>query len=749
MMRFLSNRWMHFTLLSALVLVSMVFSFSQQGIRHELQSYVFDYLNKEYPRPKTDQVVIVDYDDYSLQNVGQWPWPRQKIAELIENLTQMEAAAIVFDGVLPEADGTSPDLFAQTLPNNENFLEVRQKLAALGSNDEILANAIRRSNVFVSGFTLSSYTQSPREPIIVKPILAKKSIKESFLSNAEHFKAAATFLPMFEKASAGNGSFIAAPDTDGVIRRTGLIFSNNKNIYPALSLEALRVARTDQKTHIKIGNNPDTNSNLIESEYKILLGDYKIPVERNGKIWVYYRVFDEQADDYVSAYKILDPAQKKTVAHLIKNKIVLIGSSAEGLKDLRSTAIEPFQPGVEIHANVIEQILQGTYLQRPHITVMAEANFILFVGVLLVLMAPFVSVVATGVISVGFIAAAFAASKIGYIEHGYLIDPIYPSLCVFLIFVTSTILTYLRTEYERGQIRDAFGLYISPEYMQELTENPDKLKLGGENRELSVMFTDIRNFTSISEGLSPQELIQLINDFLTPMSDLVMQNKGTIDKYMGDAMMAFWNAPLDDADHAKHACLTALGMQAALEPINRTIHEHAKELGKDPILLNAGIGINTGECAVGNMGSRQRFAYSTLGDAVNMASRLEAQTKNYGIGILIGEKTYGYVSEFACLEVDLLQVKGKTQSEKVYGLIGEQALQQTENFQNLLSLHQAMITKYRETKFDDAKALCFQCEELDIYGLEKLYSLYKARIKQMKENPPPADWDGVYIAQTK
>lgn len=266
---------------------------------------------------------------------------------------------------------------------------------------------------------------------------------------------------------------------------------------------------------------------------------------------------------------------------------------------------------------------------------------------------------------------------------------------------------------------------------------------------MTIMFTDIRSFTSISEGLTPEELIQLMNDFLTPMSDLVMQNRGTIDKYMGDAMMAFWNAPLHDANHARNACITALGMQAALAPINAALADKAQAKGKKPILLQAGIGINTGQSAVGNMGSKQRFAYSTLGDPVNLASRLESQTKNYGVDILIGEGTLQAVKDFATLEMDLIQVKGKSIPVRIYALCGDADTAAQPGFQKQKQAHEDMIKAYQEGDFKAALDHIKTCRKLDQLSLTKAYDLYEKRCKELIENPPEGEWTGVFIAESK
>jgi adenylate cyclase len=714
----------------------------------EMQSLVFDELNQIYPREPSGQVVIVDIDDDSLQIQGQWPWPRTTVADLVTNLTEMGAAVIAFDGVLAEADRSSPHFMAERLKGDARFEGVSEQLEALPDHDDLLAQAIKDSGIFVAGFTYGSYTQVPRPPRLAKPILAKRMDKESFVNQAESFEKAAVFLPDLEKAAEGNGSFMAKPDFDGILRRTGLIFSNGEDLYPSLSLEAIRVAQGNKKLITKIGENPDFAANAIDTRFRILVGSYAIPVEADGVMNVYYRKFDERGGDYISAAKILDPQLRDEMRASIKDKIILIGSSAEGLKDLRSTALEPFQPGVEIHANVVEQILQGAYLLRPDVTIAAEAAFILGVGLLMIILAPFIHVLLLAILCFTLMGLAVFGSAYAYTHYGLLLDPFYPALSVFVIFIASTLLTYLRVESEKRQVRDAFGLYISPDFMAELTKDPDKLKLGGENRDLTVMFTDIRSFTTICEGLAPEEIIQLMNDFLTPMSDLVMKNRGTIDKYMGDAMMAFWNAPLDDADHERHACITALGMQAGLEPVNEAVKKRAEEIGKTPVLLQAGIGINTGPCAVGNMGSKQRFAYSTLGDAVNLASRLESQTKNYGVDILIGESTWNKVPDFATLEMDLITVKGKTKPERVFALLGGADDAAKDEYKELRKNHDEMIAQYRAGDFNAALKLLKAARKQTLYRLDFAYDMYEARIDDLIKSPPK-DWNGVFVATSK
>lgn len=433
----------------------------------------------------------------------------------------------------------------------------------------------------------------------------------------------------------------------------------------------------------------------------------------------------------------------------VDGKIVFVGTSTIGLKDIRSTPLGLFVPGVEVHVNVVEQILQGKFLSRPDLISGAESLTIFVTGLLVIVLAPFVNALLLGLFSLFAIASGFALSWHAYTTWGLLLDPAYPGLAILLIFLVSTLLTYVRTESDRRQVKNAFGHYISPEFMEELTKNPDKLVLGGETRDLTIMFTDIRNFTGISERLTPAALTQLMNDFLTPMSDLVMQNRGTIDKFMGDAMMAFWNAPLDDPEHARHACLTALKMNEALRPINDRLQREAAAAGQEPVLLQAGIGLNTGPSSVGNMGSRQRFAYSALGDNVNLASRLEGQTKSYGVEILIGPATEKQVPDLATLELDLLRVKGKNEPVHVYTLIGDETVARSEDFKNWHTAQNQMLAQYRTMNFDAAETTLAECRTLSGGRLSAYYDMYQDRITTLKTNRPSQGWDGVFVATTK
>jgi adenylate cyclase len=752
MIKILTNKWLH--IISLIILLSglVLFSGSNNDLRKRLQYFVFDSYNKIYPREASNEVVIVDLDENSLRLVGQWPWPRHIVADLILKLKEYGAKVVAFDIVFAEEDRTSPIKIINNIPQDQEYEQAISLIQSLPDNDQVFADAIATAGNIVTGFTSAKADETRRIPAQPVPPTFLLKDKKTLVENSYSRSGVATNLEIFTRNVAGNGHFMVEPETDGIIRRVPLFAGYNperfgartSTLYPLLSLEALRVS-IDPKARMIVRENKDKNA--FDLDYQIRLGEYNIPLDQGSKFWMHYRPITE--NEYVSAHLILNPEKENEVRNKIQNKIVLVGTSAEGLRDIRSTALDQFVPGVEVHVNVVEQIMQGRFLKRPNFIIGAEAIGLAVLGLSIITLAAFMSLVWLGLFTLIFVGLMFSGSWYAYLNLGLLLDPVYPSIALFLLFVSAALLNYWRAESDRRQVKTAFGHYISPVFMEELTKDPDKLKLGGEMRELTVMFTDIRGFTSISEQLSPEDLIQLMNDFLTPMSDLVMESRGTIDKYMGDAMMAFWNAPLDDHDHAKQACLTALKMNEALIPLNNFLREKAEKEEKEPIILSAGIGINTGPCSVGNMGSKQRFAYSALGDAVNLASRLEGQTKYYGVETLIGEDTYRYVKDIAFLELDLVQVKGREKPVRVYTLIGDQEYAQSSEFKKWRAAHNSMIAAYRVADFSCAAKDCKDAAELANGQLEHYYKLYKKRIIQYTKKPPEDGWLGVHIATNK
>ena len=428
----------------------------------------------------------------------------------------------------------------------------------------------------------------------------------------------------------------------------------------------------------------------------------------------------------------------------MEGHILLVGTSAAGLKDLRATPLNPAAAGVGVHALAIEQMLLGHYLERPDWGDGAEITYMVVLGVTLTLLLPLLGALWCAFLGAAAAAAAVALSWYSYTEFQQLLDPVYPSLVVLAVYLAGSLINFLRSEAERRQVRGAFSRYMSPALVEQLAEDPSRLVLGGEMRNMTLLFADIRGFTTISEQFKadPQGLTRLINRFLTPMTDKILERRGTTDKYMGDAIMAFWNAPLDDEGHATHACDSALEMFNALEGLNADIKAEREAAGEPFFPLNIGIGLNSGECCVGNMGSDQRFDYSVLGDPVNLAARLEGQSKNYGVGIVIGETTKTAIPEYATIELDYIAVKGKTEGVRIYALLGEKDMKESQQFQLLEERHNAMLEAYRGREFGKAATLVKECRLLD----GALNTLYEERFADYAAEPPPPDWDGVYVA---
>ena len=738
-----TSTWIQTVFLITLLCMLTLTSFSHTRWRQQIRNFAFDQYNIIKPRVASDAIAVVDIDEASLKHIGQMPWPRSVMADLVTKLRSLGARVVTFDIVFAEPDRLSPKSIAEMLPT-ENLVH---GIETLPDNDVVFGNAIKDAGNVVTGFSFTNEktASSPRQ----KGIFRGKNLAQLVPS----LRGATTNLKPISKYAAGNGSFFVSTDTDVLIRRVPMLVGHKKpgsnvtGIYPSLSLETIRVMDQTRGGKVKLADHQyaelDPNRFGIE-HIQVGKNGRVVPTNPKGEFLVYFAPSNKNW--YVPAHSILDG----TIApEAIKDKIILIGTSAVGLKDIRSTPLNAFIPGVEVHLNIIDQIIQKQFLTRSVEAEGVEAVTVFIAGLFIIVATPFIGAVWLAIFVSTILFSLLCAGWFAFTQYGLLIDVAYPALSILVIFSFSVIITYLRAEKDRKHVRQAFGQYISPEFMEELTKDPDKLKLGGEIRDLTVMFTDIRKFTTISEGLTPEELIQLMNDFLTPMSDLVMRNRGTIDKYMGDAMMAFWNAPLDDNDHARNACIAALGMQAALKPINEDIEQRAHANNQTPVLLNAGIGINTGPCAVGNMGSKMRFDYSALGDAVNIASRLEGQTKTYGVPILIGQDTFVQVSDFAALEVDLIAMKGKTEAIRVYALLDDPDYAATPEFKEWAAIHQDMIHAYREKQFEKAITLSDKCKNLGGHTLDDTYALYKKRCNDMIKTPPGDDWNGVYIATEK
>jgi len=475
---------------------------------------------------------------------------------------------------------------------------------------------------------------------------------------------------------------------------------------------------------------------------------FQIPTDRNGQLWVHYAHRDPSI--YVSAVDVLDgrvPPDK------IEGKLVLVGTSAIGMNDIKTTPVSPVMPGVEIHAQVLESALTGAVLSQPSYGIVIEFAGAVLLGLLVIAFAPNL-----GPAKLVALGALFASLLVGtswyfYIHDRLLVDFTYPLLSTTAIYLTLIFSSFVREQAQRRQIRSAFGQYLSPALVEQLAQSPERLVLGGEEREMTIMFSDVRGFTAISETYKsdPQGLTKLMNRFLTPLTNAILARKGTIDKYMGDAIMAFWNAPIDDREHQINACEAAVDMLDRIDELNTQRETEAQHGGHVYIPLNVGVGLNTGVCVVGNMGSDLRFDYSVLGDSVNLASRLEGQTKEYGFPIIAGSKTALAVKDkFAILELDFIMVKGKKEPEVIYAIAGREDTAQSARFQRLRNLTIEMLACYRSRDWDGALAAIERGRRTDeAHTLARLFDLYEVRILAYQASPPDDDWNGAYALLTK
>jgi adenylate cyclase len=702
----------------------------------ELRVRVFDNFQRFDPRQKTIRpVTIVDIDEKSLQKLGQWPWPRTYIADMIVNLTNLGAAAIAFDVVFSEPDRLNPNVAARTMRDLDEA--TRAKLSELPSNDQVLSDAIRRSRVVLGETGLAAQMSELDKSL---PLTGIATIGEGEVSPfIFKFPGLLRNVPILENAAAGRGLFTIKVERDGIVRRVPMILQAQGSLMPSLSLEMLRVITATPTILVK------ADKAGIKS---VGVRGLTIPTDKNGQLWVHFAKRDPSI--YVSASDVLDgtvPVDK------IAKKLVLIGTSAVGLNDIKTTPAAASMPGVEIHAQVLESALTGAVVQQPSYGVALEFFAAIIAGLLVIWFAP--NLGPTTLVGVGalFATLLFGTSWYFYQHDRLLIDFTYPLLSTTAIYLTLIFSSFVREQKQRRQIRSAFGQYISPALVEQLAQSPERLVLGGEEREMTIMFSDVRGFTTISESYKrdPQGLTRLMNRFLTPLTNAILARKGTIDKYMGDAIMAFWNAPISDAEHQINACEAAIDMLERIDELNKVREQEAEDGGHVYIPLNVGIGLNTGTCVVGNMGSDLRFDYSVLGDSVNLASRLEGQTKEYGFPIIVGSNTaLAAKDRFAILELDFIMVKGKKEPEVIYAIAGREDVAQSERFQRLRNLTIEMLACYRNRDWDGALEAIERGRKSDeAQSLSNLFHLYEARIQDYKVNPPSEDWNGAFQLLTK
>ena len=672
-------------ILTALVVLRMQDSYPIEVMRLK----GLDYYQRTQDKVKSENIIIVEIDEKSLEEKGQWPWPRNELADGIKKAFENEAATVVLPIIFAEKDrmggdaafveilGKAPVITAQSAAVKGKGVPVPRGMATIGGSAD--------------GW-LYDY------PNAIGPV---KEIGES---------------------SAGVGMLLTAPELDGVVRRLPLVVQVKKETYPTLPLEVLRV----------FGNEPSYQAKINESGVQAIRvkGSTPINTDANGRVWINFK------------YKFDNISYTDKDWSKVKGKIAVIALTAEGLTNTVATPVGTAY-GHEVSMQTLQMLVDGTRLERKAEFDLYELVVGVLLGLILITSAAYLGYVYNGILVSFMICVSFGIGTYLFNHNGYLIDYTWTTLAAFLPWVGAIFMRFVMEYKLKMQIKKQFGTYLSPALVEKLQKNPGLLKLGGDERELSIMFTDVRGFTSISEhyGKNVQGLTVIMNRYMTAMTEAILKNDGTLDKYIGDAQMAFWNAPLDDPNHAKNAVKTALQMLKRLDTFN-------EEISKEGVpAFGMGLGINTGGVVVGNMGSTQRFDYTCLGDHVNLASRLEGQSKPYGVRIVIGTRTHEHIrNDYQCFELDCIAVKGKKDGVRIYTVL-EKNLNESQ-YNIVVSGHVAFLNDYRMQRWDSAishaNELMTQNKEM-----KKYYEMMIERMLELRSSNLDKDWDGVYRATSK
>ena len=740
----LNDNWARVAMSAAVLVLFLVhatdtwrFEFIEQ-----MENLAYDgHLEFTMPRTVDDSVVIVDIDEASLTAEGRWPWSRDKLAHLLDRLFQQYKVKLVgFDIVFAEPDESSGLKTLERLANNElqgnqEFVNRLDVIRPQLDYDGIFAETIQKYNV-----VLGYYFNFGDEDQVAKigELPGALFDKADFQGKAVQFLTATGYggnIKTLQASALGAGHFTQQPDRDGVVRRVPMMVRYDDKYYGSLSLEMVRRALGVDTVTTRF-EKPLFEARGYPGLEWLLIGKAGVPVDKNVKTLVPFRG-GMGSFPYVPATDVLNG---KADPNVLKDKIVLVGTSAPGLLDLRATPMEEAYPGVEVHANLIAGILGGNMLELPAYTVGAEVLMLLAVGIGMILAGVLLSPLNTTLFTFIGILVYIAFNHLVW-AYGHTVLPLASGIMMSLaMFLLNMSYGYFVETRGKRQITGLFGQYVPPELVDEMAKAPTQYSLAAESRELTVLFSDVRGFTTISEGLSPSDLADLMNQFLTPMTEVIHRSRGTIDKYMGDAIMAFWGAPLNDTEHARHALEAGLEMIAKLDDINSQFR------AKGWPEISIGVGLNTGLMNVGNMGSSFRMAYTVIGDAVNLGSRLEGLTKKYGVRLIVSETTKDAVPEYIFRELDRVRVKGKAKPVAIYEPLGL-AEQLDPQWKKELKLFADTMRLYRAQQWDTA--------ELNFVNLQRdskspaLYKVYAERVAHFRKAPPAADWDGVFEHESK
>lgn len=703
-------------------------------------------LNLTMPRTVDPRIVILDIDEKSLAErekggEGRWPWPRDRLALLMDKLFDHYKAAIVgFDVVFAERDESSGLKVLQQLAQKElkdvaGYQSTLKQLQPQLEYDEIFAAHIKNRPV-VLGYAFTRFEgEGSRKGGLPAPVLPAGTFAGKNILFTS-FPGYTANLEELQKSAASAGHFILDPDPDGIIRRVPMLSEFEGAYYEPLSLAMVRMIVGGQKLAPGYPAERIWSKNYSGLEW-LEVGPLRIPVDEHVTALIPYRG-KQRSFNYISAVDVLN---ERVDLKQLEGKIVLVGTSAPGLLDLRATPVEEVYPGVEVHANMISGMLDRNIKQKPPYVVGAEFVSILLSGLVVALLLPLLNPLKSLLVTLAVMLGALAINL--FVFHvGNLVLPLASGLLMIsMLFALNMTYGYFVETRGKRQITSLFGQYVPPELVDEMARNPESFSMEGESREMTVLFTDVRGFTTISEGLEPRQLSQLMNEFLTPLTEVIYKHRGTVDKFMGDCIMAFWGAPLADPAHARNGIMAGLEMHEVL----RKLKPEFQARGWPEIRI--GVGLNTGRMSVGNMGSKLRTAYTVMGDAVNLASRLEGITKEYGADIIVGEGTKNAVSDVLFRELDRVRVKGKDEAVAIFEPIGMQGKVEKTRLEEI-KLYAQFLRLYRAQDWDQA--------ELQLFNLQKmlpgnpLYShTFVERIAYLRNNPPGKGWDGAFTFKTK
>jgi len=711
-----------------------------------LEYRIYDWrLVATMPNTFDPRVVVLDIDEKSLAEIGRWPWNRNVLARLMDKLFDVHGMRVVgFDVVFAERDVSSglpqlEQLSKGPMRNNAEFQSQMQRLRSTLDYDSQFAAALKNRPT-VLGYFLTADKNGRRSGQLPNPVFDRTEIPSGAVGFRQ-FDGYGANLPELQGAALSGGTFNVAPDVDGTVRRMPLVVEHDGKLYETLSLAIVRAISGGHKLRLGFGGGSGADGASVES-IDIQLGDklQGIPVDADIATLIPYRGWGNVGGGSYRYISLADILFDRVKPGELKDKIGIVGTTAVGLFDLRATPVGEVYPGVETHANLISGILDNNIKERPAYTLGAEVFMLLVLGLALGIFLPFLSAMHSVLFSIAALVLLVGTNLYFYIVAN-LVFPLASLLVLLLaIFTLNMVYGYLVESRSKRELAGLFGSYVPPELVDEMAKDPGSYSMEGRSEELTVMFSDVRGFTSISEALKPKELSEYINGYLTSMSVIIQENRGTLDKYIGDAIMAFWGAPVSEAHHAQKAVETALAMQREVATLSAAFK------ARDWPELQIGIGISSGSMSVGDMGSKIRRAYTVMGDAVNLGSRLEGITKSYGVGILVAEATRAAVRGIVFREVDRVRVKGKDEPVAIFEPVGREGEVDAKTLDEL-QVWALTLKAYRNQQWDQCEMQLLNLQRAAPHS--KLYQEYLERVASWRGNPPGPAWDGVTTFKTK